>query len=875
MAHKHSVYDTDTHFSINPITRALKNEASGKVSVIQFDHNSERFTFEIPRKVEDHDMSLCNVIQIHYINIDSQTKAKNVGVYEVDDMQVSPESDDVVILSWLISQNATQLVGSLNFLIRFACVTDGTVDYVWNTAIYSGISVSSGIYNGEAVVEEYADILAQWEARITALEQGGGGSGGGTASGLTLTSPDGTKWAISVSDDGVITATKVTTDDSGDDSGEEIVVMTVPVVRIAGDLTGISADDYVNVTCNFVDEANSVEFTDYAEIAWQGSGSLAFPKKNYKIKLYKDEARSEKNKRTFRDWHETNNFHLKVNFPDATNIMNNMMMHYVTKSYQYLTPLPREGARYTVDGFPVLLYVNDEFVGIYFWNLKQDDKVYNLNEEVVDETTGEITQEADLCYQIGLNNGTNNGDNSGAFVYGNLNSGSNSGKNFADAHAEIDYYWEDRVWDKTGNHPDILYNTIQWVSEATDSEFTANLEKYFDKEYLINYFVIMYTCGMIDSKGKNFNMLYFPEKGVWYPTFWDMDNAFGTSYAVGRTSHTVELSGFGCPSSRLFDKLWANFKGDIVAKYEELRTTLFTAEQVADSVDATLEGVSAEWLAESFSVKYGDTEYSGQEITDPKTYIVDWATKRFVYMDSVMETTVGDVVDETDLYTATYKQETQYGAASTTRCVADITGITLHGGQSVTITVKGGYQVYNGQSATFVTEATASDGTTTISNVGISADAEWSDRLVVTAKNLLNVSIGNLKVMIRKPDNSNIYVSDGPFLTLEFSEVRDEGYEAGYINDSGVLTTFDKTYVSTEYKEASGAIAVNCAVSATVRLAEYDSQKNFVKRSYQKGYSVNFTLDANTAFVRVGFGDITTTEEGLANMFGTYTIIQS
>lgn len=171
MAHKHSVYDTDTHFSINPITRALKNEASGKVSVIQFDHNSERFTFEIPRKVEDHDMSLCNVIQIHYINIDSQTKAKNVGVYEVDDMQISPESDDVVILSWLISQNATQLVGSLNFLIRFACVTDGTVDYVWNTAIYSGISVSSGIYNGEVIVEEYADILEQWRQEL--VESGG------------------------------------------------------------------------------------------------------------------------------------------------------------------------------------------------------------------------------------------------------------------------------------------------------------------------------------------------------------------------------------------------------------------------------------------------------------------------------------------------------------------------------------------------------------------------------------------------------------------------------------------------------------------------------------------------------------------------------
>ena len=74
MAHKHSVYDSDTHFSINPMTRVLKNESSSKKSVVQYDHNSERFTFEIPRYIEEHDMLLCNVVHIHYININNQTK---------------------------------------------------------------------------------------------------------------------------------------------------------------------------------------------------------------------------------------------------------------------------------------------------------------------------------------------------------------------------------------------------------------------------------------------------------------------------------------------------------------------------------------------------------------------------------------------------------------------------------------------------------------------------------------------------------------------------------------------------------------------------------------------------------------------------------
>lgn len=176
MAHKHSIYDTDPHFKIDPVTRAMTTAEPKKVSVMQYDHNSERFTFEVPRLVDGHDMSLCQMVQVHYLNIHSQTMLQKEGVYEVEDLQISPDGEDVVILSWLISQNATQYPGSLNFLIRFMCVAeDGKVEYVWNTGIYSGISVSAGIYNGEALVEDYPDILAEWEARLSALEEGGSG----------------------------------------------------------------------------------------------------------------------------------------------------------------------------------------------------------------------------------------------------------------------------------------------------------------------------------------------------------------------------------------------------------------------------------------------------------------------------------------------------------------------------------------------------------------------------------------------------------------------------------------------------------------------------------------------------------------------------
>lgn len=605
---------------------------------------------------------------------------------------------------------------------------------------------------------------------------------------------------------------------------EEELSGAIPVVRITGDLTGISADDYVNVTCDYTDESNNLTFTDYAEFAYQGSGSLAFTNvvdgvdvaKNFKIKLYSDEARTEKNKRVFKDWHATNNFHLKCNYADATNIMNNLMMNYLTKSYQYLTPLPREGARYTVDGFPVLLYVNDVFTGIRFWNLKQDDKVYNLNEEIKDESTGEVTQEADLCYQIGRNNGTNTGDNSGAFIYGNLSS---YGNTFADAHEEIDWYWEDRVWDKVSNHPSVLYDTIQWVSEASDDEFKANLTQYFDKEYLIHYFVMMYVCGMIDSKGKNFNMLYFPEKGVWYPTFWDMDNAFGTSYGVSKSFVTTSLNGYGCPSSRLFDKLYANFEDEIIEHYQKLRPKLFTLTELEDSIDKTLLNVSSSWLAKNFEVKYDGTSYS--PITDPKTYILDWASKRFEYMDTVLVKESSDDIPTTSI-----------SLDKNTLTFVDTNA------QSLVATVL------------------PTDSTQTVS-------WESSNDSIATVLNGVVTPIGN--------GECTITATSGDYSAICHVKVNVESlnvmYEKGYINNTGSLTQANYNIVGTEYIEVESDKFYRINLSdeydfssdvITLRIAEYDSEKNFIKRYYSETATIALDksmikVSADCKYVRLGF----------------------
>jgi hypothetical protein len=168
MAHTHPVVDSDSRFVINSTTRVIST-TSDKLELIQGDHQSERITFEIPKIVEGHDMSLCDRIEIHYINIDRRTSAISRDVYIADDVAVD---GDKLTFSWLISGNATKYYGRLNFIILFECLDpDGNYTYKWNTEICKLLTIGEGISNTSAVIEDHSDILEKFRKEI--LEEAG------------------------------------------------------------------------------------------------------------------------------------------------------------------------------------------------------------------------------------------------------------------------------------------------------------------------------------------------------------------------------------------------------------------------------------------------------------------------------------------------------------------------------------------------------------------------------------------------------------------------------------------------------------------------------------------------------------------------------
>lgn len=153
------IIDNDAHFVIDPITKKITNN-SGKYKLAKNDHNSERLTFEMPRYIEGHDMTNCNMITISYLD-----NIKD-GLYEVDDLTVNSKQDQVNF-TWLISSNATQELGKIHFAIAFKCVQDdGTITYEWHTAINDDLEVIDTIDNGSTVVYINVDILEQWKQQL-------------------------------------------------------------------------------------------------------------------------------------------------------------------------------------------------------------------------------------------------------------------------------------------------------------------------------------------------------------------------------------------------------------------------------------------------------------------------------------------------------------------------------------------------------------------------------------------------------------------------------------------------------------------------------------------------------------------------------------
>lgn len=155
-------YINKHQFVIDAVSKTIAKKTAKKVTITQYEHEATILSFEMPRYIDEQDMSLCNIKEIHYLN-----DKKGQGIFEITDYTIN---DTNITFTWGITQNVTQEAGRISFLIRFAISNpqDYTIiDYDWYTLTNSSdLTVSKGMQNGEAIIVKYADIINQWRIEL-------------------------------------------------------------------------------------------------------------------------------------------------------------------------------------------------------------------------------------------------------------------------------------------------------------------------------------------------------------------------------------------------------------------------------------------------------------------------------------------------------------------------------------------------------------------------------------------------------------------------------------------------------------------------------------------------------------------------------------
>lgn len=335
----------------------------------------------------------------------------------------------------------------------------------------------------------------------------------------------------------------------------------IPKVFLTGsEFSNMTAEkNEVNMEMEY--RSKTKQFSAFILIKYQGRSSLSKPKKNFTIKMYSDEARKTKKKLAFKDWeYKTHKYVLKANFIDHTHSRNiigaNLWSEVVASRSDYdtlpeeLRNSPRNGA---IDGFPIKLYVNGTYQGIYTWNIGKDDWMWGMDED----NTNHVLL-------------SNEGDQGSSVV--------NSG-NFRKVWNGTDgSHWSIEVGTNSTALKTSLNNLITFVMNNNGSAFRNGIGTYLDIQSAIDYYIHQYVICNIDSLA--LNMLLATYDGTkWMLGAYDMDSTFGLWW----TGEKFLSAEYRCPEdyqdkfSLLFERLEENYWNEIQSRYAELRKTVYSS----------------------------------------------------------------------------------------------------------------------------------------------------------------------------------------------------------------------------------------------------------------------------------------------------------
>lgn len=324
-----------------------------------------------------------------------------------------------------------------------------------------------------------------------------------------------------------------------------------------------------------------------AKIKIQGTSSTQYAKKNYTINFYEDSTYGSKKKINV-GWGAQSKYCLKANWIDKThsrNVVTAKLGAQMQAKYGLFNVAPHNG---TVDGFPVEIYINGEFHGLYTMNIPKDEWMFGMDKNNPNHIV--------IC-----------------------------GENWNDPVLFKSIPTDLKDWTvEAGPEDDATLQKVQrlvkFVKDSSDAEFKANFDQYLNFDSTINYYIMMNCAWLSDNAGKNMLLATYDGK-VWYPTLYDLDTSWGTHWK-GTSLYNYSSGVVNGSNSLLWQRIEKLYKKEIAARYFELRQSVLSKENIMAEFNNFKASIPKEVLDRE-TAKWNTAEHPipGYDISQIEEYI--------------------------------------------------------------------------------------------------------------------------------------------------------------------------------------------------------------------------------------------------------------
>lgn len=316
----------------------------------------------------------------------------------------------------------------------------------------------------------------------------------------------------------------------------------LPIMLISGDTSGMNHDTAKNITYKFKNGHTYLE--GHGTLKWQGSSSTTFPKKAYRLKTTKSDFQSKNKIKVIPSWDYHHKFNIKAYYNDGLLSRDPVAAQVGGAIWAQRNDLPNDLVKEDnfgfIDGFPILLYINNQFQGVYSFNLPRPEFDYT-KWAIMGAEYNDITE----FKNIGAEGVKLDGSD-----FESLNP-------------------EDKP---TAEEKTAVTELIRWVINSSDEEFKNNLDKHFNINSLVDYVVFTNIVGARDAYGKNQILMTWDGK-IWYYQSYDLDCIYNANWMGGKTFESPQVGDelyFGS-NNNLFVKFSRLFKDKIAQRYQEVR----------------------------------------------------------------------------------------------------------------------------------------------------------------------------------------------------------------------------------------------------------------------------------------------------------------